>query len=171
MIGKRGARGGFTILELMLALALISVVAAVAIPAYFGRGHVTLENATILLARDLRAAQNRCAYLGVRADVEFFVDGDGYRVVGPKGEPIRNPRNDGTFVRRYSSDAVFEGVVIVHTSVGPDNKLSYDERGFAREAAAITLVFGGDTRTLRVDEKSGAITIVGSTSGWRDHGY
>ena len=54
-------RRGFTILELLAVVLLISMVAAVTIPAFFQDANVTLENASILLARDLRAAQNRSA--------------------------------------------------------------------------------------------------------------
>ena len=48
----------------------VTSAAGLAIPAYFGRSEVTLENAAILLAKDLRAAQNRSAFM---ADVTPFL--------------------------------------------------------------------------------------------------
>ena len=53
------SRQAFTIFELTITLVVISVFAAVCITHYFGRGDITLEKASVLLAKDLRAAQNR----------------------------------------------------------------------------------------------------------------
>ena len=52
---------GFTLLELLIALIAISVIAAVAIPAYFSRSDVTLENAAVLLARRARRRATEAA--------------------------------------------------------------------------------------------------------------
>jgi type IV fimbrial biogenesis protein FimT len=164
-------RSGFTILELVLALTLIAVVAAVAIPSYFQRSDVTLENACVLLARDLRGAQNRAAYLGRATRVEFLADGDGYRATEAGGRTVRDPRSEEPFERRYSADGVFEGVVVVDVRFGGGRTVLYDERGSAVLGGEITLAFGPDTRTLVVEPLTGLVTIVGSTSGWSDLGY
>jgi len=163
-------RGGFTLLELLIALIAISVIAAVAIPAYFSRSDVTLENAAVLLARDLRAAQNRSAYLGEETRVQFLPDGDGYLVMNQLGKPIDNPRNELPFERRYSVDAVFRGVVIQAFHHAGD-AIVFDEHGEPDGPATITLTFGDDERTIRMSPPYGSIEILGSTSGWVDLGY
>ncbi len=162
---------GFTILELILALLLVSIIATLAIPMYFKNDEVTLENAAVLLARDLRATQNRSAYMGRAARVEFLEDGDGYQVLDADGNLTRNPRTDQPFVRRYSSDGVFEGVRIVEIEVGDDLFLDYGSKGYATEEARLVLAFHGEVRVLLVERRSGRIRIMGSTSGWRDLGY
>ncbi len=162
---------GFTILELLITLLLISVLAAVAIPAFFARPEVTLENASILLAHDLRTAQNRSAYLSEGSRFEFYEDGDGYRVLGPTGEVVRNPATGLPFVRSYGEDAVFAGVRVVEVEAEEDDSILYDAQGRASTAARITLEFGGDRRIVVVKERAGSIEIEGSTSGWIDRGY
>ena len=55
---------GFTVLALLVVLVSLSLVAATSVRWYFSRDEVTLENAAVLLARDLRAAQHRSIFLG-----------------------------------------------------------------------------------------------------------
>lgn len=164
-------KSGFTLLELLISLVVISVIAALAIPSYFGRSEVTLENAAVLLARDLRAAQNRSAYMGETTRVVFFEDGDGYHVLDTFGKPTENPRNELPFERRYSIDAVFRGVRIASVELDGETALIFDERGEPTGPARITLEFDGDERTILLSPPYGEISILGSTSGWVDRGY
>jgi len=174
MVGLRhgfGPRRGFTILELVLALTMVSAVATLAIPAYFDRGDVTLENAAVLLARDIRAAQNRSAYLGEPARIEFYADGAGYRATTWKGRIIHNPRTEEPFVRDYSQDGVFEGVLFLEVEMGDEGLLRFDARGRALDGGSVVLGYGSDRRTLLIESGTGKISILGSTSGWIDLGY
>ena len=164
-------RAGFTLLELLVVLVMISIAAAVAIPAYFSRSDVTLENAAILFAKDLRAAQNRSAYVGEETVVELRPDGDGYRVLDVFGSPIDNPRNELPFERRYSVDAVFRGVSISATKVPDDRRMRFSARGEPSGPIEVTLRFRDDERTVCMDPPYGEIRILGSTSGWIDLGY
>lgn len=164
-------RKGFTILELLIALVVLSSIAAMAIPAFFEEPSVTLENASVLLARDLRAAQNRSAYMAEPCRFVFRRDGDGYVTTDRKGAVILNPRSRQPFSRRYSSDGVFRGVVVTNVRAGRDWTLIYDDRGRPIESATITLTYEDDVRVLLVEKGSGDVTILGSTSGWNDQGY
>jgi Tfp pilus assembly protein FimT len=154
---------GFTLTDLVVALALVTCTAALAIPAFFNRSEVTLEAAALLLAKDLRAAQNRAAYLGYEIEVEFDEDGGGYSMT--------EDRQDATpFVaRRYGFDAVFRGVRILE--VLQQGELVYLPVGFPREGAMITLTYEGDERVVMVDGGSGLLRIVGSSSGFVDDGF
>ena len=164
-------KGGFTLLELLIALTLITVAAALAIPAYFGRGDVTLESAAVLLAKDLRAAQNRSAYLAQSTFFELLPEGDGYRVLNAAGEPVDNPRNELPFERVYSIDAVFRGVRIVDADLGEDGRLEFNERGEPNRTIWIKLRFEDDTRMIEMTRPYGQIRVLGSTTGWMDQGY
>jgi type II secretory pathway pseudopilin PulG len=165
------SRPGFTIIELLSLLALSSFFAATGVRAYFLRPDITLENAATLLAHDLRAAQNRSAYLGEVSCFSFLDDGDGYVVTDETGEIVRNPRTEHTFERRYSSDGVFDGVYVSEVDAEPGRSLIYDGRGEATYNLAVTLVFGQSRRVVRVEPKSGRVTIEGTSSGWTDSGY
>ncbi len=168
--GKPSRRKAFTIPELLAAVMFIAVIASVAIPIYFGRSEITLENACVLLARDLRTAQNNAAYTGRQMIVSFDEDGGGYHVFDESGALVQNPRTDLPFERRYDSDAVFRGVHVRMVDFGKDRSLSFGPRGFAKEKGHVILTFGDDTRELFVSRDTGEVTIIGSTSNWSDSG-
>lgn len=156
---------GFTLLELILVLTLIAITAGVSVSAYFGRSEITLENACILMAKELRSAQNRAAYL--QQPVLFSMDLEGERY-----EVERGGRGSGgeVYVRDFSRDAVFEGVDIVDTTF-EDEVVLFDKSGFAVNGGDITLRFGTDVRIVRVESPTGRIEILNTTSGWRDAGF
>lgn len=160
---------GFTILELLLALGLISVLAAVSISSYFGRSDVTLENAAILLAHELRTVQNRAAFLAEPMTIVFHESG--YRVQGPEGRAIKNPRTELPFERRYSRDGVFRGVKVLETRFGAGNVLEIDADGLPCQGGHVLLGFGSERRTLLLRARERELEVLGSTSGWTDSGF
>jgi prepilin-type N-terminal cleavage/methylation domain-containing protein len=169
MPGRSSSRGGFTLLELLIVLVLISLCAATTVRWYFSHGDVTLENAAILLARDVRAAQHRSIFLGEKSLFVFLSDGSGYSVLGAAGEPAHNPQTDEPFLRVYSDDGVFKGVTVLEVDAGGDRTLEIDGRGLPLEDLTVTLAYHDDRRTVLLDRKSSEITIAGTTSGWIDH--
>jgi len=168
MSARSIARRGFTLLELLLILLVMALGAAFTIRHYFAQSDVTLENAAILLARDVRAAQHRSLLLGEPSLMRFLPDGAGYVVTDKQGNVVLNPMTDRPFVRSYPDDGVFDGVLILSASSGDDRTLEIDKRGMPAEGLEVTLAFEDDERTLHLDPKSGQITLVGSSSGWID---
>jgi len=164
--GRRAQRA-FTILELALVLALVSLVAMLAIPSFYRQTDVTLENAAVLLAQDLRSAQNRAAVRSVSMALIFDEGGAGYRCaeIGPSGVP-----RHAVFERSYGSDAVFEGVVVTGVEASPGRAIVYDRNGAPVQSAAVRLEFEGDWRLVHVHFGTGLISIEGSTSDWLDDG-
>jgi len=165
------SRAGFSLPELVISLAVIALVACIAVPMYFARSEVTLENAAVQLCRDLRAAQNRAAYLGITASVEFEDDGTGYEIVDDEGGPIPGPHGTDEFVRRYDRDGVFEGVRIHDLELsGAPARLRYGPRGSALEGGTITIAFEDETRSVSVRRGDGLLSILDSSSDWIDDG-
>jgi len=165
------SRAGFTLLHLILALLVLSLIAALGVPRYFARGPVILENGAVLLAKDLRTAQNRAAYSGETLFMRFFEDGDGYEVVSRTGEPVIDPRTGRPFARRFSTDAVFRGVALQEVNAGDDRTLVLTQFGEVSHALWVRMTFNDDERIVRSERGSGLVTIEGSTSGFVDDGY
>lgn len=168
MPGRTPRLRGFTLLELLLVLLVLSLCAATTVRCYFSDSAVTLENAAILLARDLRAAQHRSIFLSESGRFQFLPEGQGYAVTDSVGTLAINPATELPFVRVWGEDGVFDGVHATNVVAGDDRVLEIDKRGLPLEDLAVTLTFGDDERTLLLDQRSGVITIVGSTSGWVD---
>jgi hypothetical protein len=142
----------------------------VAIPAWFGRASVTLDSAARLLAEDLREVQNRAAFRRTPIRMRFLPEGDGYEFVDDRDQPVRARTGDGPYMRRYSHDAVFEGVRVESFEVAPDGELHYDGLGFLEHPARIVLGFQANTRTLILEERTGVVTIEGLEEPWMDDG-
>jgi len=167
---RRPGAGGFTLLHLVLVLVLLSAVATVGIPMFFERPNVTLENGAVLLAEDLRTAQNRAAFSRQALFLRMLDEGDGYEVVTKDGKPIDDPRTGRPFLRRYSIDGVFEGLRIIEHESGPDATLVLSPTGEISDALMVRLEFLGDERVIRAARGTGLVTIEGSTSGFVDDG-
>ena len=144
---------------------ILSVLATLAVPAYFDRHEITLEKAAVLLARDLRAAQNRAAIW--REPLTFQFERAGYRVLHEDGSVADGPLGR-PFVRDYARDAVFEDVWVEHASFGDDAVLLFRDDGEAAEAGDVVLERNGHRRHLRVRRRTGHVSILDSTSGFRD---
>lgn len=157
-------------LHLILLLVGLSGLAMVGIPMFFERGNVTLENGAVLLARDLRTAQNRAAYSREALFLCFYEDGDGYEVVTRTGKPIDDPRTGRPFVRRYSIDGVFEGLRITELKAGQDDTIVLSAIGETSDILEVRLEFEGEVRLVYAERASGMVTIEGSTSGFVDDG-
>lgn len=172
LVGGRALRrrAGFSILELAVVLTLLTVAAAIAIPLFFGRPSVTLDSAAILLARDLRAAQNEAVLRGRDVVVQFLPEGDGYRAFDESGELLPSPSGGGEFLRRYSRDGVFEGVRIELLDVAQNRSVHFTPEGFALQGLRLELVYAGDRRQLRLESATGLVSIEGLRRPWNDDG-
>jgi type II secretory pathway pseudopilin PulG len=156
----RGRQAGISLLAVLIALVTIAAAAAIAIPAFFERRGVTLENACRTLARDLRAAQHRAAYLGI--DVRFELEQDGYRALDPEGRPVARSAGKELLERRFSRDGVFEGVTLEAIDFGDDRAVLFDWRGTSTESGSVRVAFRGESRRLRLERGSASIYLADS---------
>jgi prepilin-type N-terminal cleavage/methylation domain-containing protein len=149
----RQAGAGFTILELLVALAAVSVAATAAVTAYFSCGDVTLDNAARLLIDDLHQAQIHAVARVTPVEVRFHPDGSGYRIVD-----AQSALGAGSEIERcYPRDAVFEGVWITAVRIGGASTLTYDGNGTTRQSGEVTLSYRGEQRTVFIEQPSGTI--------------
>jgi len=149
------ARRGFTIVELLIGLMILTLIACLAITAYFGQPRVTLRNACELLVQDLVSAKNRASIRRTSVTFTFHEDGHGYEARDANGRLLASPAGRGDFVRDYDFDGVFEGVRVVDVDFGDDRAVVFDRRGQATEDGAVTLEFEGERRTIEVSSTSG----------------
>jgi len=167
---RKGGCAAFSLLELVIALTLITIASAIAIPAFYSQPGITLDNAAILLARDLRYAQNSAVLIGEETHLVVDGDGDGYEVQRASGRPLCNPVGGGPLIRRYSGDAIFEGVRLPNVESDNGRTLRFSRRGFCLQRGQIELRYGDCVRILTVMQGSGRIAIDGLLTPWSDDG-
>jgi len=154
-LAKRSTRAGFTILELMLAFAIITLVACVAITVFFKQPEVTLLNAIDLLEEDMLTAKNRALLSHSKVVVHFYPEGNGYEARFENGKLLPSPAGRGEFIRDYDYDAVFEGVSFSEIDFGKDHSLTFDKSGLTLEDGSVTLEFRGSTAELEMTRAGG----------------
>ena len=155
---------------MVVVLAVMAIVAGLAIPAYFSRHGVTLDNAARLLARDLRVAQNMAGFEGQPCTFEFLDQGRGWRVLDERGAVLERPDQKGPFERDFTSDGVFEGVRIEHIDFGGQTALHFDKAGRALPGGSLQLTFDGQVRVVRVFALSGRVILNGLAEEYYDSG-
>jgi prepilin-type N-terminal cleavage/methylation domain-containing protein len=164
--GRRGPARGFTILELLVALVAVTLISALSMWAYFARPEVTLDNATLLLARDMRIAQNRAVLLRRPVYLAFAKDGDGYRVYDDSDDDAPPSRQGFERVERhYGRDAIFQGVRILHFGLATLDRITFPPDGREPPAGRIMLSYGDETRTLEIEVGTGRILLADRASG------
>jgi Tfp pilus assembly protein FimT len=158
----------FALLHFASFLAISTLIAAIAIPAWFGQGDVTLERAATLLARDLRAVQNHAVISGENIHVDFLPEGDGYQALNSSGAPVVLFSDGAPLARRYNGDGVFQGVRVQSKSFTAEETLTYDPNGFAINGGQVVLSLGEEQVVLYISQESGWVAIDGLSKPWRD---
>lgn len=161
---------GFTLGELMLCFAALTLVALVAITSFFSQSEVTLHNAARLFAEDVRIAQNRALLLQAPVEIHFEEGGDGYRILESRTAPQHLLDLVPPITRRYSADAVFEGVKILSRDLADQPTLRFDAQGKSTAAATIVFGFAGETRAVVIEAGRGVAQLPDSSRerGWLD---
>lgn len=166
-----GRRAGFTILQVAIFLISLTILACLAVPGWFSRDDVMLDNAAVLLAEDLREVQNRAAFQRRPLRFIFLDDGSGYEVRDAADRLEPAVIGDRPFQRIYDRDAIFRGIRISNLVASDGRELLYGPRGIPLGAASIELSYDGDTRVLQVSSDNGLIEIVGlERRTWADDG-
>lgn len=168
MGSPRAVRAGVSLLTMLLALACMAIVAGFAIPAFFDAPGVTLDSATRLLARDLRVAQNLAGFDGKPCTFEFLEEGHGWRVVDANGNILVRPDQKGPFERDFTSDGVFEGVRLEHIDFDGKRFLHFDKSGRALPGGTLKVVYGDESRVVRVFPLSGRVILDGLAEEYFD---
>jgi Tfp pilus assembly protein FimT len=156
---RRSVRMGVSLLTILVTLAGVAFVAGLAIPLWFSRHEVTLDNAALLLLRDLRAAQSRAAILGVPLELEL--EEHGWRARFHDGSQVLRAGSDEPLVRALNADGVFEGVTLAAIQFGADSAVDFGSIGEWIESGSVELRFRGEVRRLVLTAPRGDIEIEG----------
>lgn len=151
-------RRGISLFSILLSLCAVGLFALVAIPFYFARHDVTLDNACRLLLRDLRAAQGRASLLEEQATFAF--DADGWHATTDDGKTLTRYGPNDWIERRFSKDAVFEGVRIENVDFGGGADLCFDGRGLALAGGRLEVVFRGERRYVAIEKGTGVAMVL-----------
>jgi type II secretion system protein H len=172
----RIVQNGFTMIELMVVLAIIAIAAAIVVPIASSAGSMQLRAAVTMVAADLEYAKSMSISRGQRYSVVFDASGEKYWIVSGDVYTVDNAiahplKPQARYVVDFPHDSRLSGVDIASVNFDGASTVSFDYLGipYSVDVAAspaalvdhglITLQAGGATRTVRVEAVTGYISV------------
>jgi len=161
----RRAPRAFSLINLMITIAVMAIVAAAVLPSVASGNQVNVTGAAYLLASDLEYAQSiSLAEPDEPALVRFDVDAGAYwiaRAGSPDTPILRANGRDPYRVEFGRGDAAAASDVAIALTGAVDDAVAFD--GFGRLAtpddAVVTLTGQHGVRRVRIDADTGVVTI------------
>lgn len=167
---RQSMRGGFTLVELLIVVVILSIAAAIVVPMASSAGTMQLRSAVNMVASDLEYAKSLAIGTGRRHSVVFDATAESYEILDYNDTPIQHPvTKQPRYVVNFRTDGRLGQVDIASVSFDGATAVSFDYLGSpysgssgvpsALNSGVITLQVGGATRTVSVEPVTGFVSI------------
>ena len=151
---KASYRGGFSLLELLLVLAIIITLAAIATPRYqTALVRYRADLAARRIVADLALAQSAAKAGSSSKNVEFYLSSDKYKLF-----QIRALDGDANDCEVDLSERPYEAD-ITSADFGGDQKVVFNGWGNPDSGGTVVVTVGPEQRTVTVDAETGEAQI------------
>jgi len=152
--------GGFTVIEIMVVVIILSIAAALAIPMLSSAGSVQLDSAADMIAGDLEYAKSVAIAKGQNHSVVFDKTTESYRIEDSSGSVVRDPVKKGfDYVVSFENDSRLNKVDIVDVDFDSTNKITFDYLGSCDNGGFVRLGADGASIKVNVEAVTGFISI------------
>ena len=129
--GLRRAGSGFTIIEVLLVVMIISIAAMMVLPMFSSADSMQLRSAANMIAADLEYAKSMAITRGQKFSVVFDETTDSYRIKDQDGVVIAHPVKKGFSYVINLQDERLDKVDIADADFDPDssNTITFDYLG------------------------------------------
>ena len=157
---RKHARTGFTLVELMISVAVLAIIAALAIPLLGDSDALRLDAAERLLRSDLEHTQI-LAITHPQEEYVFVIHDDGFgwhiALTSDPETPVLKSISQEPLVVSIGQGRGAPAVGVTLTTNAVDNQIAFDPNGGLSDFTFETEI------TLSIGESSGTITIAAST--------
>jgi len=155
----RRARGGFTIIEILIVVVILAIAAMTAIPMISSAGSIQVRSVANMIAADLEYAKSLAITKGQRYSVVFDTSSDSYRIEDESDTTISHPVKKGF---DYVIDLEDEGLGkadITGADFGGASQVEFDYLGSPDNGGTVTVQGGNTTMRISVEAITGYITV------------
>jgi len=155
-----GKGHGFTIVELLIVVVILSIVALTAIPMMSSAASIQIRSAANMIAADLEYARSMAISRGQNHSVVFDKNTDSYKIVDQGGTVIQHPVKKGfTYVVDFRTESRLSRVDITNAVFNGDQIVVFDCLGSPDSGGAVNLQAGGISTTITVEPVTGFVSI------------
>ncbi len=159
--------GGFTLVELLIVIAIITIAALTAIPMMSSAASVQIRSAANMLSADLEYAKSMSISRGQNYSVVFDKDTESYRIEDQNGNVISHPVKKGfSYIVDFRNDGRLNKVDIVDADFDGTSEVKFDYLGSPYNGSStplnsgvVSLQAGGTTTTVTVEAVTGFISV------------
>jgi len=163
----RGMNSGFTLVELLIVVAIITIAALTAIPMMSSAASVQIRSAANMLTADLEYAKSMSISRGQNYSVVFDKNTESYRIEDQDGNVIPHPVKKGfDYVIDFQNDGRLNKVDIVDADFDGTSEVKFDYLGSPYNGSdtplnsgVISLQAGVTITTVSVEAVTGFISI------------
>lgn len=158
-IGLRCRKPGFTIVEIIIVVVILSIAAMTAIPMMSSASSVQIRSAANLIAADLEYAKSMAISRGQYFYVRFNESNNSYQIEDQDNNVIQHPVKKGfNYVMNFTNDRRVGKVDVTNVSF-PSDIVRFDCLGSPDNGGTITINADGNTATITVEPVTGYVSI------------
>ena len=163
-----GTRSGFTLIEIIIVIAILAIAAMTAIPLMSSGGSVQIRSAANMIAADLEYARSMAISRGQYYSVEFFEGAESYQIEDQNNVVISHPVKRGfDYIISFQNDSRLNKVDITNVNFNGTAGVQFDSLGSPYDLnkndlnsqGIISLNANGPTATITVEPVTGYISI------------
>lgn len=155
-----GQRSGFTIIEIIIVMVIISIVALTAVPMMSSASSVQIRSAASIIAADLEYAKSMAISRGQNYSVVFDQSADSYQLEDQDNNVIQHPVKKGfDYIMDFQNEPRLSSVGIASANFSATQVVEFDSLGSPDNGGSVTLQAGATTITITVEPITGYISI------------
>jgi len=156
----RRARGGFTIIEILIVVVILAIAAMTAIPMLSSAGSIQVRSVANMIAADLEYAKSLAITKGQKFSVVFDTSADSYEIVDESGTTILHPVKKDYYVIDLQDEGLDKADITGAVFGGTDpSRVEFDYLGSPDDGGTVTVQGGKTTLTISVEAVTGYITV------------
>ena len=158
--GSAGRGNGFTVIEIIIVVVILSIVALAAVPMLSSAGTMQIRAAANMIAADIEYAKSMAISGGQDYSVVFDQNADSYRIEDQSNNIIPHPVKKGfNYIVDFQNDSRLGRVDIVWANFNATAVVTFDSLGSPDNGGMVTMQANGTAVVIKVEPITGYISI------------